>query len=200
MAFFEHRLEDCYSFGARGGPMFSTEVVKTFGGQRYANGNWAYPLHLYDISAGVKTEADFADLRAFFFNVGGRRDAFRFKDWADYRATRQPLSVITAGSVYQLLRRYTSGPRTFDRPIYKPVAGLTVYRNGSAIAPAVATTTGRVTVTGHSSGDVYTWTGEFDVPVAFVNDQLEHEIVNKGRDGLLISWPSIQLEETRTIA
>lgn len=191
------RLKDCYSFGARGGPMFSTEVVKTQGGQAYANANWLQPLHIYDISAGVKTEEAFADITDLFYNVGGRRDAFRFKDWADFRATLEPLTLVT-GSIYQLNRSYVSGSRTFVRPINKPVAGkVAVFRNGVSISPTIDTATGRVTVSGHTPGDVYRWTGEFDVRVAFVSDQLERTILNKGRSGLLIDWPSIQLEERR---
>lgn len=202
MAFFEERLPDCFSFGARGGPMWSTEVVKTTGGFRFANGNWLMPLHVYDVSSGVKTPDDFELLRAFHFNVGGRRDGFRFRDWADYEATLQPMSLIS-GSTYQLLRRYTSGSRTFDRPIYKP-ATVAVFRTRagvtSAISPTVGLTTGQVIVTGHLGGDTYSWTGVFDVPVAFVQDQLEAVIENKNpTKGLLISWPAIQVEETREL-
>ena len=201
MAFFDDRMPERLSFGARGGPMFSTEVNKTTGGQRYANGNWLYPLHLFDVSQGVKTQTDFEEIRAFFWVVNGRRDAFRFKDWSDYRAVSQPL-VLIGGSDYQLLRRYSHGSRTFDRPIYKPVATPTVYRTRvgvtTAISPTIDLTTGEVTVSGHLGGDTYTWTGEFDVPVAFVNDQLESIIVNRNpQEGFLIEWPSIQLEEIR---
>lgn len=201
MAFFETRLPECYAFGARGGPVFSTEVVKTTGGQRYANANWLMPLHLYDISQGVKTQTDFEVIRDFFYVVGGRRDGFRFKDWADYVATLQPLSLIT-GSVYQMNRVYVRGSRTFARPIYKPVAGATFVRTRggtpSAITPTVDYTTGQVTVSGHVAGDTYAWSGEFDVPVAFVNDQMEAEITNRNqREGFLITWPSIQIEEIR---
>ena len=49
MSFFEARLPERFSFGARGGPLFSTEVVKTTGGQRFANKNWLMPLHRYDV-------------------------------------------------------------------------------------------------------------------------------------------------------
>lgn len=199
MAFFEERLDPCYSFGARGGPVFSTTVNKSTSGQRFANRNWTYPLHRYDISEGVKTKADFDRIRAFFYNVYGRADGFRFKDWADYEATAQPATLVT-GSTYQLLKRYTTGARSFDRPIQKPVT-VAAFRTRTgvttSISPTVDLTTGQITVTGHTSGDTYSWTGEFDVPVTFVNDQLEAEIVNRGSAGLLIEWPSIQLEEFR---
>ena len=31
----------------------------------------------------MKDETDFAEIRAFFYNVAGQFDGFRFKDWAD---------------------------------------------------------------------------------------------------------------------
>lgn len=201
MAFFEERLDDCYSFGATGGPNFSTTVNKTVSGQRYANRNWVYPLHRFDITEGVRSKEDFETLRAFFYNVFGRADGFRFKDHADFDATRAPATLIS-GSIYQLIKRYTRGVRTFDRPIYKPVSGkVTFFRTRagvlSTITPTINYANGQATVTGHVAGDSYTWTGQFDVPVAFVNDSMEAQIINKGRDGLLLQWPSIQLEEIR---
>jgi hypothetical protein len=44
---------------------------------------------------------------------------------------------------------------------------------------------------------VYTWTGEFDVPVAFTSDMLERSIDNRSDGEFVMSWPSIQVEEIR---
>lgn len=203
MSFFDSRLPERFAFGARGGPMWSTEVVETTGGQRFANANWLYPLHVYDVSEGVKTQADFDEIRAFHYNVGGRRDGFRFKDWSDYQADDQPTAFIS-GSTYQLFKRYSSGSRDFDRPIYKPVT-VSVVRDPLMgpivpISPTIDYDTGRITVSGHTTGDVYRWSGQFDVPVAFLNDQMEAIIENRNVSaGFLISWPSIQLKETREL-
>ncbi len=201
MSFFEDRLPPRFSFGARGGPMFSTEVVKTQGGQRYSNRNWTMPLHSYDVSENVKTQDDFDEIRAFFYVVAGQFDGFRFKDWLDYRATTQPLTVIVAGTSYQMTRAYVFGSRTFSRPIYKPLSGATFIRTRSGtpstITPSYSTTTGIVTMTGHVMGDTYTWSGEFDVPVAFKSDMCEASIDNKSGSQFVISWPNVQVEEIR---
>lgn len=196
MAFFEDRLPDCFSFGARGGPVFSTEVTKTVGGQRFANKNWTYPLHRYDVSEAIKSEDDFETIAAFFYNVSGQFDGFRFKDFSDYKATNQPAALVSTG-IYQLQRAYIRGARTFLRTITKPVTPIVFKRNGSAISPAIVYSTGRVTVSGHTPGDVYTWSGEFDVPVAFTSDMLEKVIESKNDGQFLIRWPSIQVEEIR---
>ncbi len=201
MSFFEDRLPPRFSFGAKGGPAFSTEVVKTQGGQRYANKNWTMPLHRYDVSENVKTQDDFDEIRAFFYNVSGQFDGFRFKDWADYRATAQPLTAIVTGSTYQMTRAYVFGARTFSRPIYKPNSSATFTRTRSGvtstITPSYSTTTGIVTVTGHVTNDTYKWTGEFDVPVAFTSDMCEASIDNKSAGQFVISWPNVQVEEIR---
>jgi uncharacterized protein (TIGR02217 family) len=202
MSFFEQRLPERFSFGAKGGPMFSTEVNKTAGGQRYANQNWLLPLHRFDVSHNAKTEDAFQEIRAFFYNVKGMFDAFRFKDWGDYKATSQPLTSIVTGTSYQMTRAYIFGARTFSRPIFKPVSGATVTRNRSgalsSASVSVDTTTGIVTIlSGHVGGDVYTWSGEFDIPVAFTSDMLERSIDNRSDGEFVMSWPSIQVEEIR---
>ncbi len=206
MSFFDERLDDCYSFGVRGGPKFSTEVVRTQGGQRYVNQNWTMPLHVYEIGHAIQREDDFETLRAFFYNVSGQYSGFRFKDWADYKAVTQPL-VLISGSNYQLYRAYIRGVRTFLRKITRPVSTIVVKRNRAGvittISPTVTYTNGHVAVTGHASGDTYTWTGEFDVPVAFTSDVLEATIENKhpgasrAEAQLLIRWPTAQVEEIR---
>ena len=106
--------------------------------------------------------------------------------------------------VYQLQRLYVFGSRTFTRPIYKPVSGkVTVFRTRSGttttITPSIIDLTlGRVTVTGHVGGDTYSWTGEFDVPVAFTSDMMEAVIENKNGGGFPHHLAfSIQVEEIR---
>lgn len=204
MSFFDSRLPERFSFGARGGPMFSTEVVRTVGGQRFANKNWIFPLHRYDVSHGVKNTEDFEVIRAFFYNVAGQFDGFRFKDWADYQANGQPLTAISEGVTYQMARAYVRGSRTFNRAIYKPVVGTATIvrdRSGTLSTPATSIdySTGIVTISNsHITGDVYTWSGEFDVPVAFTSDMLEAVIENRNHsEGFLITWPSIQVQEIR---
>jgi uncharacterized protein (TIGR02217 family) len=160
------------------------------------------PLHVYDIGHAIKREEDFEVLRTFFYNVKGQFEGFRFKDWADYRATDQPMSLIS-GAIYQLNRAYIRGIRTFTRKITRPVSAIVVKRNRAGvitiISPTIDYATGQVTVAGHVGGDVYTWTGEFDVPVVFTSDAMETIIENKnpGVDQLLIRWPTVQVEEIR---
>ncbi len=202
MAFFEEQFDVRLSYGARGGPVWSTAVAKVQSGRRSANRLWSAPLHRYNVSHAVKTNADFEIVRSFFYVVAGQYDGFRFKDWSDYEATQDnsTLSFIS-GTLWRLQRKYVVGSRTHLRDIQKPRPGVVVRRLRSGVwstaTATVDTTTGIADISGHVSGDVYAWIGEFDVPVAFTTDAMEAEIVDVGDDEFLVRWPQIVLEEVR---
>lgn len=190
MAFFEDRFPTCISFNAAGGPLWSTSLSTTNAGFRNANRNFQYPLHQYEAAQGVRTEEDFESVRAFFYNVFGQYDGFRYKDWSDYKvASGQGVILTVAGGGKQLGRRYSFGSRNFDRPISKPVSGTVTISGGGTLDYTSGLITG---------GTPTAWVGQFDVPVAFTSDLLQAEIVNKrGDDQFFLSWQSIGLREIR---
>jgi uncharacterized protein (TIGR02217 family) len=202
MAFYEQLFPPKISANMSGGPRFLVREANTIGGQRFTQRDDPYPIHEYQLAHPVRAGRDFEELRAFFWVIGGSADAFRFKDWSDYQATQQNTTLtLISGSTYQLCRTYAAPGRTFIRPIYKPVSGLKVYRTRSGStsditgSSTITTTNGRVVVTGHMSGDTYTWSGEFHVPVAFMNPQAAFQVV--GGSSMLTEWPDIGLRETR---
>lgn len=200
MAFFEELFPPRISRDAQGGPRFITSKAYSAAGQRITNREATYPLHEYSIAHPPRSQEDFEALRAFFYVVGGDADAFRFKDWSDFRATRQNSNLtLIAGAVFQLNRLYTFGTRTFVRPIYKPMTGVVVWRNRagawSQAVAAVDTTTGKATVTGHAAGDVYVWEGMFHVPVAFKDPAAMWKVL--GGPKMITEWSGIELEEVR---
>jgi uncharacterized protein (TIGR02217 family) len=202
MAFFEHLFPEDISRDAEGGPRFLTSKAYASGGQRITNRDAAYPLHEYSITHPAKTQQEFEALRAFFYVVGGDADAFRFKDWSDFRATASnttATAVAGAANTWQLCRTYTFGTRQFVRPIYKLTAGSKVLRVRAGVATTLAATpdvnTGRVVITGHQAGDSYVWTGEFHVPVAFKDPSAMWRVL--GGPQLMTEWVSIELEEVR---
>lgn len=190
MAFFEERFPECIRFGVTGGPRFSTTRTTAQNGFSAKQRNWQYPLQSYQAAQAVQSEADFEAVRAFFYNVYGGYDGFRFKDWSDYRVPAGKGVIITRDDgLKQLARAYTYGARTFTRPIAKPVAGTVVITGGGVLDY----TTGIVT-----GGAPTAWTGEFDVPVEFAEDLMDVEIVNKSSSkGMFLSWASLQLTEIR---
>lgn len=203
MAFFEERFPERIAMGARGGPRWKTAKAVTGAGFRNANKEWTSPLHVYNVAQAVKTAADFEEVRDFFMCVYGAFDGFRFKDFADYRAGTRGVCTLISGSTYQMGKTYSFGARSFTRTINKPVSGtIAIIRTRAAVpsditgSSTIDVTTGQVIVTGHVGGDTYTWTGEFDVPAAFVEDLLETELIGHAQN-LLLSWTSIQIEEIR---
>lgn len=202
MAFFEQQFPPEISANMTGGPRFLTSKAFMAGGQRITNRLSQYPLREYSLAHPVQQGSQFDQLRAFFYVVGGDADGFRFKDWSDYRVVAaQSSATLISGAVYQLNKTYTFGARTFTRPIYKPVSGAQIFRTRSGSTSnitgtsAMDATTGRVTVTGHVVGDVYTWSGQFDVPVAFKDPGAVFRVI--GGSSMLTEWPSIEIEEIR---
>lgn len=201
MAFFEQRFPEGISEGAMGGPVWSTGVGMVQSGRRVTNRNWSMPLHRYDVSHALKKGSSRETLKAFFYVTAGRADGFRYKDWNDYEVTQSTGSLsLISGSDYQMNRVYTAFARTFTRTIQKPVTGtVTVYRTRAAvtsvISPTINYTTGIVTVSGHVGGDTYSWAGQFDVPVAFANDEAMFRVIATGE--MKSAWPQIALEEIR---
>lgn len=202
MAFLEQRISDAVSRGSKGGPRGRRTKVYVESGRLRQRFLWSRSLQQYDISYGIKTVADFEAVRAFFYVVMfGAYDGFRFKDWNDYRLT-QTTSTLTfvSGTEWQIYRTYTVGAATHARIITKPVDGsIVVYRTRSGSTTVATATedpeTGLVTISGHSSGDTYTCTGEFDVPVTFMDDALDQIELDGNPGQELHGLPSVMLEE-----
>lgn len=198
MSFVEVQFPPDISYGATGGPMFSTDVTETFGGWEQRNINWSQARGQWNVSHGVKTDAQLAALLAFFRARRGKAIGFRFKDWSDFKAQNQ---VIGTGNgtqtAFQIVKSYTSGGNTADRTIKKPVAGtVQVYKDGvlQTSGMTVSTTTGVVTFTSApANGALITANFEFDVPARFDTDQMDVNLETFGAS----SWAGIPIVEIR---
>lgn len=192
MSFVEVQFPTDISYGASGGPMFLTDVVATVSGHEQRNSKWSQSRARYNVASGVKTEAQWAALIAFFRARRGKAVGFRFKDFSDYKAINQPLLAL-GGNNYQLVKQYVSGAVVSERVITKPVAGtVKLYKNSvlQVSGWSINTATGIITTahTGTLSVDF-----EFDVPVRFDTDELalSMDSYNAG------SWNNIPLIEVR---
>ena len=123
------RFPEDISYGSIGGPVFSTSIAELQNGREQRKINWAYPRCRYNVVYGMKSHAQFAALRDFFYAHRGRALPFRFKDWTDHNATRQHLGVSNSTSQsLQLVKRYSGGQNSYIRTIHKPVRNtLKVY-------------------------------------------------------------------------
>ena len=154
MSFLEIQFPPAISYGASGGPGYSTDVVSLNSGAEQRNSNWSASRAVYDASHGVKSQTDMDALIAFFRVCKGKAQGFRFKDWADFQTT-QSTGLLDAGvgtglPTYQCNKKYLSGSNYEIRTITKPVANTTaVLRGGSPVTfGAAAGNVSMSTVTG----------------------------------------------------
>jgi uncharacterized protein (TIGR02217 family) len=189
------RFPDCISFGATGGPVWQTELVRTGGGKGYSNQLYDQALRHFDVSHAARKQALFDELLAFHHAMLGRTHAFRFRDWLDYQATggQGAFELLTA-TTFQMVKAYAAGSATHYRLIQKPYAGDggIVVTGGSGAD--VDYTTGIVTV---ASGTPTQWVGPFDVPCRFDADDMQGEIVNGTTANRILGWSGIGITEDR---
>ena len=195
--FHEVQFPPDISYGASGGPGYSTTVVTTVSGHERRNANWAAARGKWNVAHGLKKREQVATLIAFFRARRGRAYGFRFKDWTDYQALAQ---LIGQGDgvtkTFQLVKSYASGGEVETRVITKPVPGtVKIYRDGvEAVSGwSVNTATGLVTFTvAPVSGVQVTADFEFDVPVRFDTDVLDVTL-DLERLGSITSIPLLEL-------
>jgi len=129
------------SYGATGGPGFSTDEVEYGGGNVQTNANWGdLALCQYDVAHAGRISTKFNDLLAFFRIVRGKANSFRYEDPMDHQclAADGLLGTIGVGTglpQYQAYKTYTFDSESVLRKLILLVSGTeTIYRNGSPVA------------------------------------------------------------------
>jgi len=187
--FIEERLLDCVAYGTSGGPTFRTRKVALQSGVIRRNPFRARPLYRYGILYRNLTPEDHDTVIAAFNACYGGVNSFRLKDWSDFSADNELLSALGAGAPQsiQLTKAYTFGVQGISRSIRKPVSGtVVIYANGVPISASIDHTTGVATFTA-SNGAILRWSGEFDVPVMFEQDELQFSANSRGKLGLFLT-------------
>jgi uncharacterized protein (TIGR02217 family) len=195
MTILAQRLDDKIEAGARR-VVTHPSRVKTYS----ADGKLAQSFpssrlkHSFDVSHGVRSQADYMTVIGAFYTVMGTPySGMLFKDWADYIATRTNTSVTSLGAgVYQLNRIYAFGAYTYTRKITRPLTGAAVYNaGGTPLTPTIDLTNGTFTV---ASGTPNDWSGEFVVPVTFADNEWQASL-EVSTQNLHLVHESIMLEE-----
>lgn len=187
MAFFESQFPtNALLNGFSWNPFFHNTNVGFGSGSQQRNKDWSTPLGMghfdYFCDETLKNT-----IQAFFMNVAGGFDGFRAKIWADYSLTSQLLGVSDGSTtIFQIYKTYTTGARSLNKNIYKPITGITMVEGatfGAAVSFTnftVSTTTGLLTLTAQPTTGHSMWiTGSFDTPV-LMTDELQ--ISNAGND------------------
>jgi len=183
VAFHDIQFPPEISYGAQGGPEFSTSVITVKSGQESRNQNWSESRIKWDVSTAIKNQTDLEELIAFFRARKGRAHAFRFKDWSDYTATTQIIGTGNGvATTFQLSKTYNDTLIQTTRVITRPVANTTrIFLNNveQLSGWTVNTTTGIVTFTAPVGNTVVVKASfQFDIPARFDTDSLRINIQN----------------------
>lgn len=194
MSFHDVRFPAKLSLGSSGGPERRTEIVTLANGFEERNTAWAHSRRRYDAGLSVKSLDDMQSVIAFFEARLGRLNAFRWKDWADFKSCNPSQTPTYADQAigtgddtetqFQLIKAYSSGSQSYARVISKPIANsVRVAVDGVELSPgqdfAVDGETGVVTCfLAPTLGLEITAGFEFDVPVRFDTDFLEMTVAS----------------------
>lgn len=202
MVFIDTRLPVGIEKGASGGPVFNTTVHKLASGYEQRNQNWAHPLGRWDVSYGIRNKTDTVDglntIVQFFYNMRGKANSFRFRDWLDYSVEDEVIEQRGDNTTreFQLTKGYTTtllhggSASTYYRRITKPSEDieLEMSTNGTNWGPIPVTfqvtnnqsansnyfaKTGRLILAAAPPlNTLIRWSGEFENHVRFDTDSL----------------------------
>lgn len=200
----EEQFPTTVSFGASGGPVRPTQVVKLRSGYEHRNQPWEGSLRHYQAELDNRNYDDLSLVQDFWERHGGPLEPFRWKDWADFKSSKSSKQPVTpedqiigtgdgATQTFSLTKAYTLGTLSYMREITKPVAGT-----------VIASVNGQETSNGvvdHVNGTVFFFDApppgatitagfEFDVPVRFSDDSISTVI--EYYDGGAISGFDVQ--------
>jgi uncharacterized protein (TIGR02217 family) len=178
--FINERLLDRVSYGFSGGPTFRTTKVELRSGIVNRNAEISQPLYRFAAPYDKINEADHSTLLDAYIACLGPVHSFRFRDYSDYVLINEDIGVaaVTGPNDVQLTKTYTFGPESVVRIITKPIStGWTAQNNGVPTTITVDDLTGIATIEG-VMGETITVSGQFDVPVFFIDDDLTFVIEN----------------------
>ncbi|MDF2367500.1 DUF2460 domain-containing protein [Sneathiella sp.] len=201
MSFHDVRFPTRVSYGAIGGPRFSTTVQILNSGFEQRNINWAQARREYTVDISPSRGEEWTAVLNFFHARRGRAYGFRLKDFSDFVMSEQSIGTGDGATTqFQIFKRYIDDDALappYDRELKKIVAGtVDVSVGGSPMASgwSVDETTGILTFDSAPATDADIAVAcEFDVPVRFDTDLMQAAI--PGPD--IHHWQSVKLVEIR---
>lgn len=179
MSFLDVRFPTAISYGAVGGPGYSTDVVTLNSGFESRNQNWSVARCWWDVAKGCETPLKVRELITFFRVAKGRTHSFRFRDSSDYQViSGQGILTQLTATTYQLAKFYNNAAGSETRTITLPVDAV-IYQGSpeaaltSGIHYTLSLTTGILTILGSPQITPVSWTGLFDIPARFDTDQIK---------------------------
>ncbi len=177
MSFLNIRFPTGISYGAVGGPGYSTAVASLNSGVESRNQNWSNSRCTYNAARGCNTDEDLEALLAFFRIAKGKTHSFRWKDWTDHACVSAAGKFTDLGDgTYQFRKRYSNSAGSEDRIIALPISPV-VKHNATTLTEGsdyVINVPAGILLPVRSPISVPTsWSGEFDVLTRFDTDNLQ---------------------------
>lgn len=165
------------------------------------NAVWNNSLRQYTLGVAPMSLTNWQAIQALFEVTKGGAYGMLLEDPVDHSCTTGVATLVSAG-VYQLWKRYTNAAssRFHDRKITRPrLAGFAITTSGTPITSyTLDVTTGQITIPSAPSAATLAWTGLFYVPVHFMEDSIDWDLVAGGSDDQrFLAGPSVVLSEVR---
>lgn len=197
------------SSGVRGKNMRNNTRTRNQGGFEQINVNWTKTLRQYEIGTvpmkleawqAIETLQEITDGGAFGFLMEDPKDSHVTRANGLVGTPAPVNGVVPAG--LQLYKRSTDArsQRYRDRAITRPdSASFSLFQNGILMAPGTYTldvTKGLLTTS--AAAESLTWSGKFYVPVHFLDDFIDWDLIAPGGvDQRFLAGPSVVLQEVR---
>nr|WP_156874266.1 DUF2460 domain-containing protein [Sphingorhabdus lutea] len=190
--------------GATISPQFSTIISTTQNGNEYRNAQWANARNIYDVGSGLRSQQDVESVLQFFKRMKGPAKGFRFFDPLDnssHNMTGTPSAFdqkIGIGddvqTSFQLVKNI--GEDGHDvRPIFCPIADtVTISLDAAIVQNWTLGDNGMIIFNNPPPNGAVIRAGYlFEVPVRFMNDQIDCSISQFGAGEI----PNIDLIELK---
>lgn len=177
--------------------------IEVDSGAVQANIIWPRSRRQYEFGSVPMRRSDWQTLEALHEVTEGGAYGFLLEDPKDSSVSISE-GVVTGPSSspgeYHMYKRYTEAVsgRTKDRRITRPKASsILVYVSGVLTSAQISDTDGTMHITGNPSASLVTWSGTFYVPVQFLDDNLDWDLLRPGSDAedRLLAGTSVVLQE-----
>ena len=203
MAFLDiYMPEEVPGYPCVSAPRFKTTIQVSAGGGERTNQEWEHPLHRFVMPEGVRDWSVVLSLSKMWRITAGPAQSFAWRDPLDFSSgdlvvpnpAVDPVPTMTDQLLgegtgftdsYQLVKTYSYGGETYERPIYLPVLSTVVVAvDGVLVNPSaysVSRPGGVITFdTPPADNDTVTAGFLFDVEVRFESDD--------AFEGILRTW------------